>query len=90
MRVAKGFGDIPGKLKALVYHDDNASLFLWELMISTFCYALNRIPEIADNIYDIDNAMMWGYGWEIGVFESWDAIGLKVSVERMRDENLKV
>ena len=89
-RVAKGFGDIPGRLKALVYHDDNASLFLWELMISTFCYALNRIPEIADNIYDIDNAMMWGYGWEIGVFESWDAIGLKISVERMRDENLKV
>ena len=49
-------------------------------------YAANRIPEIADTIVEIDNAIKWGFGWEIGVFEAWDAIGVAESVERMRKE----
>lgn len=89
-RVAKSYGDLGDKIKALVYHDDKAANFLWELTISTLVYAINRIPEIADTIYDIDNAMKWGYAWDIGVFEIWDAIDVKRSVERMRDENRKV
>ena len=53
-------------------------------------YAANRIPEIADTIVEIDNAMKWGFGWEIGVFETWDAIGVKESVERMKAEGQTV
>ncbi|MBN8105816.1 hypothetical protein, partial [Vibrio vulnificus] len=56
----------------------------------TFRYAANRIPEIADTIVDIDNAIKWGFGWEIGVFETWDAVGVEQSIERMRAEGQKV
>jgi 3-hydroxyacyl-CoA dehydrogenase len=86
-RVAKGYGTAGERIKAFVYHDDNAARFLWEVIISTCLYSLNRIPEIADHVYDIDNAMKWGYGWELGVFEIWDAIGVRQSVEKMGNEN---
>jgi 3-hydroxyacyl-CoA dehydrogenase len=89
-RAAKGHGTLGNKVRALVYHDDLGGRFLWDVMISTLTYALNRIPEIADTVYDIDNAMKWGYGWEIGVFEIWDAIGLEKSYNKMRDENRPV
>ena len=59
-------------------------------MSRTFRYAANRIPEIADTIVEIDNAIKWGFGWEIGVFETWDAIGVPESVERMRQEGQAV
>ncbi|MGH9818697.1 MAG: enoyl-CoA hydratase-related protein, partial [Pyrinomonadaceae bacterium] len=55
-----------------------------------FRYSANRIPEIADTIVEIDNAIKWGFGWEIGVFETWDAIGVAESVERMRKEGQAV
>ena len=45
-----------------------------------------RIPEIADDIYNIDNAMKWGFNWEAGPFETWDAIGVEESVARMKKE----
>ena len=52
-------------------------------MSKTLIYSANRIPEISNDIINIDNAMKWGFGWEMGPFESWDAIGLKKSVEKM-------
>ena len=48
-------------------------------------YAANRIPEIADNIVEVDNAMKWGFAHELGVFETWDVIGVEQSVGRMRE-----
>ncbi|HIN02479.1 MAG TPA: 3-hydroxyacyl-CoA dehydrogenase, partial [Candidatus Marinimicrobia bacterium] len=53
-------------------------------------YSANRIPEISDDIVNIDNAMKWGFGWEKGPFESWDAIGVQKSVDRMKTEGKKV
>ncbi len=58
---------------------DNASRFLWATLGETCLYAARRIPEIAGSILDVDRAMRWGFGWELGPFEIWDAIG----VERM-------
>jgi 3-hydroxyacyl-CoA dehydrogenase len=58
--------------------------FLWKTGSRISRYAANRIPEIADTVVEIDNALKWGFGWEIGVFEVWDAIGVPESVERMR------
>ncbi|GIT74737.1 MAG: hypothetical protein Ct9H300mP29_7310 [Candidatus Neomarinimicrobiota bacterium] len=55
--------------------------------IDLFC---NRLPEISDDIINIDNAMKWGYGWESGPFEVWDGIGVRESVERMEKESRKV
>ena len=83
---AKAIDDLPKRLKTLVWGDDKVGDFLWKTMSRTFRYAANRIPEIADTIVEIDNAIKWGFGWEIGVFESWDAMGVPESVERMRGE----
>lgn len=74
------------RIKQLVWGEDTVGEFLWKTISRTCRYAANRIPEIADTIVEIDNAIKWGFGWEIGVFETWDAIGLPESVERMRQE----
>lgn len=83
---AKPIEDIPLRIRKLVWGEDNVAEFLWKTMSRTFRYAANRVPEIADTVVEIDNAIKWGFGWEIGVFESWDAVGVKESVERMRKE----
>ncbi len=87
---AKGIEDLPTRLKTLVWGTDNVGEFLWKTTSRTLRYSANRIPEIADTIVEIDNAIKWGFGWEIGVFETWDAIGVKESVERMRAEGQAV
>jgi 3-hydroxyacyl-CoA dehydrogenase len=86
LEAAKQIDDIAKRINLLVWGDDNVAEFLWKTMSRTFRYAAKRIPEIADTIFEIDNAIKWGFGWEIGVFESWDAVGLELSVERMRAE----
>ncbi len=83
---AKAIEDIPTRVKKLVWGDDKVGEFLWKTTSRISRYAANRIPEIADTIVEIDNAIKWGFGWEIGVFESWDAIGVAESVERMKNE----
>jgi 3-hydroxyacyl-CoA dehydrogenase len=83
---AKGVEDIPKRVKQLVWGEDRVGEFLWKTGSRISRYAANRIPEIADTVVEIDNALKWGFGWEIGVFEAWDAIGVPESVERMRTE----
>ncbi|MEA1882892.1 MAG: 3-hydroxyacyl-CoA dehydrogenase/enoyl-CoA hydratase family protein [Candidatus Marinimicrobia bacterium] len=74
----------PGeKMKAMSYSDDKGGKFFWEILSRTLLYSANRIPEISDDIINIDNAMKWGYGWDAGPFEVWDAIGVAESVSRM-------
>ena len=83
---AKSIDDRAKRVKALVWGNDRVGEFLWKTTSRVSRYAANRIPEIADTIVEIDNAIKWGFGWEIGVFEAWDAIGVTESVERMRAE----
>jgi 3-hydroxyacyl-CoA dehydrogenase len=83
---AKQIEELPKRIKTLVWGKDNVGEFLWKTTSRISRYAANRIPEIADTIVEIDNAIKWGFGWEIGVFETWDAIGVRESVERMRAE----
>ena len=86
LNAAKAIEDKAARINKLVWGDDNVAEFLWRTMSRTFRYAANRIPEIAGTIVEVDNAIKWGFGWEIGVFETWDAVGLEKSVERMRKE----
>ncbi len=86
----KAIEDIPTRVKQLVWGEDKVGQFLWKTTARISAYAANRIPEIADTIVEIDNAIKWGFGWEIGVFETWDAIGVAESVERMKAEGMKV
>ena len=83
---AKNIEDTRARLKALVWGKDRAGQFLWKTMSRVLIYAANRIPEIADSVVEVDRAMKWGFGWELGVFETWDAIGLEKSVARMKEE----
>ncbi len=85
---AKKTNDPGARLRAVVQADDRAGAFAWRLIRDTLVYSSNRFGEISDSIVDIDNALKWGYNWELGPFESWDAIGLGESVDRMRQEGV--
>jgi 3-hydroxyacyl-CoA dehydrogenase len=79
-RLAKDRQTSNEKLKAMAYSDDKGGKFFWEILSRTLIYSANRLPEISDDIINIDNAMKWGYGWESGTFEIWDGIGVRESV----------
>lgn len=75
------------KLKALLSaKGDPAGDFIWAVTKRTLLYTADLLGEIADDIVSIDDAMKWGFGWELGPFEMWDAIGLEKSVKRMQEE----
>lgn len=74
------------KLQALVYADDKAGLLAWYLIKKVLIYSAERVEEIAGDIVSIDQAMRWGFNWDLGPFQVWDAIGVERSVARMRDE----
>lgn len=74
------------KIKALLYGEDKAAKFAWKITKQLLLYTAEKAEEIAGDVQAIDNAMKWGFGWELGPFELWDAIGLTKSVERMRAE----
>ncbi|PAU95882.1 hypothetical protein CK503_02170 [Aliifodinibius salipaludis] len=86
----KKFKTSEERLKFLVNQDDEVGQFLWKVHCDLLLYSANRIPEITDSVEAIDRAMKWGFNWELGPFERWDAIGVKESVERMQDEGLDV
>ena len=79
--------DAGERLKRLIDSDDRAGQFAWKCLNHTMSYAAARIPEIADDIESIDNVMKWGFNWELGIFEAWDAIGVPEFVERMKKES---
>jgi 3-hydroxyacyl-CoA dehydrogenase len=87
---AKTVEDVRERLKMLVWGKDRVGAFLWKTISKTLVYAANRIPEIADTVVEVDRAMKWGFNWDLGVFEVWDAIGVEKSVARMREEGLKI
>jgi 3-hydroxyacyl-CoA dehydrogenase len=88
--MAKNIEETQARIKALVWGKDRVGAFLWKTMSRTVRYAARRIPEIADTIIEIDRAMKWGFGWELGVFETWDAIGVEKAVARMKEEGQSV
>lgn len=77
-------------LQKLVYSEDRAGRFAWKTLKRTLLYCAARVPDIADDVVSVDRAMRWGFNWELGPFETWDAIGLRRSVERMKKEGEKV
>src|SRR5690349_4500720 len=88
--MAKNIDNLSERIKALVWAKDRAGAFLWKTVSHTLAYASRRIPEIADTVVEVDRAMRWGFGWELGPFEVWDALGVEKSVARMKEEGLTV
>jgi len=90
VEMGKSIDDIRERIKVLVTSSDRGSEFAWKILKKTILYAAEKIPEISDDILNIDRAMRWGYNWELGPFEIWDAIGLKYSIKRMEKEGEKI
>ncbi|WP_269153244.1 3-hydroxyacyl-CoA dehydrogenase/enoyl-CoA hydratase family protein [Neobacillus sedimentimangrovi] len=90
IELAKQEKGTANKLKALVYANDRAGQFLWHTFSQVFLYAAKLLGEIADDIVSIDRAMKWGFGWEHGPFEAWDAIGVKKSVQKMKEAGMEI
>ncbi|MBT8339939.1 MAG: 3-hydroxyacyl-CoA dehydrogenase/enoyl-CoA hydratase family protein [Desulfatitalea sp.] len=78
------------KIQTMVFGDDKGSKFVWQVVAEGLIYAANRIPEIADTIVAVDNAMRWGFGMAYGPFESWDLMGVARVVARMEAEGMPV
>ncbi len=76
--------------KMLVESDDRAGVFAWNLTKQLLLYSAKLIPEIADDLVNVDRAMRWGFNWKLGPFETWDKIGVRESVERMKNEGEKI
>jgi 3-hydroxyacyl-CoA dehydrogenase len=81
---AKPVEDLKQRLKILIAGKDKAGEFYRAFHYSLFSYISNRIPEISDEIYRVDDAMKAGFGWEIGAFETWDVLGVKETAEAMK------
>jgi 3-hydroxyacyl-CoA dehydrogenase len=84
VEAAKPIDDLKTRLKALVGGTDKAGEFYKQFHYGLFSYISHRIPEISDELYRIDDAMMAGFGWEIGAFESWDVLGVAKTAEAMK------
>src|SRR5215467_7718932 len=87
---AKSIEDTAERILTLIYGKDRVAEFLWKTISQNLLYAANRIPEIADNIVNVDNAVKWGFNHEFGPFELWDVIGVEKSVERLRVEGARI
>ncbi len=82
---AKPVDDLKQRLKMLVAAPDKAGEFYRHFHYGLFSYISHRIPEISDEVYRIDDAMMAGFGWEIGAFESWDVLGVERTAKAAKE-----
>jgi 3-hydroxyacyl-CoA dehydrogenase len=80
---ARGAEDVDEKLRRVLGGDDRASALARTVTYETLIYAATRLGEIADDLVDIDRALRWGFGWERGPFEMWDALGVKATAAKM-------
>src|ERR1700719_848691 len=92
LEAAKAIEDTPQRLRALLgpilegQKGDKAQQFLWGSISETCLYATRRVPEISDSVADVDRALRWGFGWELGPFEVMDAIGVKAFAAAVQKE----
>jgi 3-hydroxyacyl-CoA dehydrogenase len=96
LEMGKAIEDTRERLRALLgpvlegQKGDKAQQFLWGGISETCLYAARRVPEISDNVVDVDRAMRWGFGWELGPFEIMDAIGVKAFAGQVQKEGRTV
>ena len=90
--MAKNIEDMGERLRTILAGDprDKAMQFIWTTLSDLWTYSANRIPEIADSVVEIDEAMRMGFNWEIGPFEVWDLAGVEPTVAQMKTEGKPV
>lgn len=87
---AREVDDIREKTRILVNHSDKGGEFYRKSFYDLFSYVSYRIPEISDELFRIDDGVKAGFGWQLGPFESWDALGLKDTLSKMKEADIKV
>ena len=90
VKSTKGVADCGERIRNLLNGDDRAQQLAWKSLAYTLIYTAKRVGEIADDVVNIDNGMKWGFNWELGPFEVWDAIGVADSVAKMEAMGLTV
>ena len=86
LEMTKTIDKVVDRFKVLVAGKDKAGEFYRKNLAALFAYVSNRIPEITDDLYKIDDAMKAGFGWEHGPFQIWDAVGVEKGIEMMKAE----
>lgn len=89
LELTKSIDKVVDRFKVLVSGKDKAGEFYRKSFAALFAYVSNRIPEISDELYKIDDAMKAGFGWEHGPFQIWDAIGVEKGIEMIKAEGLE-
>jgi 3-hydroxyacyl-CoA dehydrogenase len=87
---AKGIENLGERIKALYAGTDKGGAFVRAFHHALFSYISFRIPEISDELYRVDDALKAGFGWEIGAFETWDALGVSNVIAAMKVENIAI
>ncbi len=90
LEMARNIEDTRQRVVTLVQSPDRAGQFFQKILSDAFHYAASRIPEISDDIVSVDNALKWGFNWESGLFELWDALGVEKTAEKWKKENRRV
>ena len=90
LKAAKAIEDDGERIKAMVYAEDRAGRFAWKVTAESLLYSARRILEICDSVMDVDCGMKWGFNFKLGPFETWDAIGVRSSVEKMKADGMDV
>ncbi len=88
--LAKAEDNLTKRMGILVMGQDKTGEFYRRIFTSLFTYVSNRVPEISDELYRIDQGMKAGFGWKLGPFETWDAIGVKNTVNLIQNAGIKV
>ena len=78
------------RLRKLVSAPGKTGAFAWKVLSRSLVYAARRLGEIADDVVAVDDAMRWGYNWELGPFETWDALGFEAVVDRLTKDGVTV
>ncbi len=90
LEMTKTIDKVIDRFRVLVKGKDKAGEFYRKTFAAMFAYVQNRIPEISDELYRIDDAMKAGFGWEHGPFQIWDAIGVEAGVKMMKEEGFEI
>lgn len=90
VQAVKQVDDPAQRIKMVIAGTDKGADFAWKSLRDTLIYTVNRIPEIADDVVNIDNAMKWGFNWEIGPFEMLDAIGVVAFIKRAEGDGISI
>ncbi len=88
VKKAAKINDPQEKVWTLVYADDRGGKFAWRVLSETMAYAAHRLGEISDTVVDVDRGLKWGFNWELGPFETWDALGFKKALSKMQQDGI--